>query len=178
MNQHQPSRTCIRAKGQVRPNPSLEPRRYGRPRRPRSAQGLSCAARAARPAAAPVSARTLGLTKRTVAMPLLLAQAVVLFTLPALVACLSAGFSWHQLHRPWLYLGVSTLCLYVVYLTSMYFLSPKSVGYMVSGEPSREPVEPMPALMLLDPYKVPLLVFLVASVPVVIALLRVFKQSQ
>ena len=110
-------------------------------------------------------------------MPLFFAQVIVLFTLPALVAGLSAWLRWQELASPWLYVITAALCLYAIYLASMYFLAPKSVGYMVSGVPSREAVEPMPMLILLEPYKLPLLVFLVASVPVVFLLLRAFKRG-
>jgi hypothetical protein len=48
---------------------------------------------------------------------------------------------------------------------------------MVSGVPSQEAVEPVPMLMLLDPYKLPLLVFLIVSIPVVLALLQAFKRA-
>lgn len=110
-------------------------------------------------------------------MPLFFVEVAILFTLPVLVAGFSAWIKWPHLARPWIYLGATTLCLYAIYIACMYFLSPKSVGYIVSGVPSGKPIEPMPLFMLLEPYKIPLLVFLGASMPVVFALLRAFKQA-
>ena len=104
-------------------------------------------------------------------------QLLLLFTLPALVACLSAWLTWHALATPWTYVVASGICLYVLYALAMYCFAPKSVGYMVSAVPPGEVPKPPPMLMLLEPYKLPLLLFLLASVPAVVLLLRLFKRE-
>jgi len=109
-------------------------------------------------------------------MSLFLLQFVVLFSLPALVAGASAWFARRSLARPRSYFLVAALLLYVAYGVCMYFLAPKAVGYMVSGIPYPAGAEPVPILAVLEPYSMPLLVFLAIAVPAAFALLRPFKR--
>lgn len=105
-----------------------------------------------------------------------LLQLLFLLGLPALVALTSAYLCWGALSRPGLYLLVSLIGLYALYVVAFYLVAPKSVGYMISAVQPGDPSAREPLLMLLEPYARPMLVFAVAALPALLVLLRLFRK--
>jgi hypothetical protein len=105
----------------------------------------------------------------------LLIQIFFLIGFPALLAASSAWLSWNALLKPWRYVLVCCIALYVLYALVIGVLGPKTVGYIVSTSAPGEAAESTPVLVFLEPYIVALMVFTVTALPLIWFLLRHFK---
>jgi hypothetical protein len=101
-----------------------------------------------------------------------------LLSLPFVFACGASYLSWRALSRPVTFLIVATLSLYLLYATLMWLLDPGPVGYTLSVRRPGEVPASEPWFLLLPPYKIPLIAFAVAAVPVLAVLLRLFKKGR
>jgi hypothetical protein len=105
-------------------------------------------------------------------------ELLVLFGLPLLFACGTTYMTWNALSRPVVFLIVAVIVLYLVYAASMWLLAVGPVGYTLSiRTPGEVPVSE-PLFLLLPPYKIPLVVFAGASIPVLAVLLRAFRKER
>ena len=103
-------------------------------------------------------------------------QLIFLLSFPLVVACGSAYVSWGALSKPWVYLVLCAVVLYAFYAALFYLVGPKSVGYAVSAVRPGDTPQDVPPLMLLRPYSIPLIGFVLACVPVVLLLLKAFRR--
>jgi len=60
-----------------------------------------------------------------------LAQTIFIAALPALFVGGAAVLSWQQFGRPWLFVVLSLVVLYAVYVAIFYLLPSQAVGYTV-----------------------------------------------
>lgn len=101
-----------------------------------------------------------------------------LLSLPFVFACGASYLTWRALSRPVVFLIVATVSLYLLYAALMWLLDSGPVGYTLSVRQPGEVPASEPWFLLLPPYKVPLIAFAVAAVPVMAALLRLFKKGR
>lgn len=101
-----------------------------------------------------------------------------LLSLPFVLACGASYLTWRALSRPVVFLIVATVSLYLLYGALMWLLAPGPVGYTLSVRRSGEVPASEPWFLLLPPYKIPLIAFAVAAVPVLTVLLRLFKMGR
>ena len=104
-------------------------------------------------------------------------ELLILAGLPLLFAACVTCLTWGALSRPVVFLVVATVVLYLVYAVSMWLLGPAPAGYMVSIRQPGEIPSSEPLLLLLPPYKIPLIVFVVAAIPMLAVLLRAFRKD-
>lgn len=97
---------------------------------------------------------------------------------PLALACGVSYLTWRALSRPGVFLMVATLVLYLLYAALMWLLDPGPVGYTLSVRQTGEALASGPLFVLLEPYKVPLIAFAVAAIPVLFVLLRTFKKGR
>jgi hypothetical protein len=101
-----------------------------------------------------------------------------LLSLPFVLACGASYLTWRALSRPVIFLIVATISLYLLYVALMWLLDPGPVGYTPSVRQPGEVPALEPWFLLLPLYKIPLIAFSVAAVPVLAVLLRLFKQGR
>jgi hypothetical protein len=104
-------------------------------------------------------------------------ELLFLFGFPLLLACGAAYLTWRALSRPVVFLTVATTVLYFVYAASIWLLAPGPFGFIVSVPQPGEAPASEPLFLLLPPYKMPLIAFAAAAIPVLALLLRVFKKG-
>ena len=105
-------------------------------------------------------------------------QLIFLLTFPLLLSIGAAYLTWNALSGPWKFLILSTVSLYLLYVVSFYFLAPQSVGFtLVAVEPGQIN-QGEPLFAYLEPYYKSLAVFAIASIPTIIALLKLFKRQE
>jgi len=97
---------------------------------------------------------------------------------PLLLACGASYLTWRALSRPAVFLVVTTIVLYLVYVGLMWLLDPGPIGYTLSIRQPGESPAPEPFFPLLSPYKAPLIAFAVAAIPVLAVMLRLFKKER
>jgi hypothetical protein len=102
-------------------------------------------------------------------------QLLFLLAFPLLVAAGVSLLTWNALSGPWKFAVLCTVALYGVYVLCFYFLAPTSVGFAVHAVEPGQPKVDEPLFVYLEPYYKPLAVFSIASIPVVLGLLRLFK---
>jgi hypothetical protein len=96
---------------------------------------------------------------------------------PLLLACGASYLTWRALSRPVVFLIVTTVVLYLLYAALMWLLDPGPVGYTLSyRKPGEAPVSE-PLFLMLPTYKIPLIAFALAAIPVLAVLLRAFKKG-
>ena len=97
---------------------------------------------------------------------------------PLVLACGASYLTWRAMSRPVVFLTVTTVVLYLLYAALMWLLDPGPVGYTLSvRKPGEGPISE-PLFLLLPPYKIPLIVFALAAIPVLAVLLRAFKRGR
>ena len=101
-----------------------------------------------------------------------------LLSFPLLVACSASYTAWRALSRPVVFLIVSTVFLYLLYAALMWLLDPGVVSYTLISRGSGDIPSPEPYFLLLPVYKIPLIAFAVAAIPVLTILLRAFKKAR
>lgn len=105
-------------------------------------------------------------------------ELLFLLGFPLLLASGASYLTWRALSRPVVFLIVATVVLYLLYAALMWLLDPGPVGYSLSiSEPGQAPVSE-PWFPFLEPYKIPLVAFAVAAIPLLTVLLRVFKKGR
>lgn len=97
---------------------------------------------------------------------------------PLVLSCGASFLTWRALSRPVVFLIIATVVLYVLYAALMWLLDPGPVGYTLSIPQPGEAPASEPLFLLLAPYKIPLIAFAVAAVPVLAVLLRAFKKGR
>lgn len=102
----------------------------------------------------------------------------VLLGLPLLFSSVTTYLTWNALSRPFVFLVVATVVLYLVYAASMWLLAAGPVGYTLSIRSPGESPASEPLFLLLPPYKIPLIAFTLAAVPVLVFLLRAFRRGR
>lgn len=100
-----------------------------------------------------------------------------LLSLPFVLACGASYLTWRALSRPVVFLFIATVSLYLLYAALMWLLDPGPVGYTLSVRQPGEVPASKPWFLLFPPYKIPLIAFAVAAVPVLAILLRLFKKG-
>lgn len=105
-------------------------------------------------------------------------ELLFLLAFPLVLACVASYLTWGALSRPAVFLIVTTVVLYFLYAVLMWLLNPGPVGYTLSIRQPGETPASEPWLLLLPPYKTPLVAFAVAAVPVLAVLLRAFKKGR
>ncbi len=105
-------------------------------------------------------------------------ELLILAGLPLLFAACVTCLTWGILSRPVVFLVVATVVLYLVYAASMWLWGPAPAGYTVSIRKPGEVHNSAPLLLLLPPYKIPLIVFFVAAIPMLAVLLRAFRKER
>jgi len=103
-------------------------------------------------------------------------QLLFLLTFPLILATGTSLLTWNALSGPWKFLFLSIITLYVLYVLCFYFLAPASVGFAVRAVEPGQPKADEPLFVYLEPYYKPLAAFLALAVPLVFALLRLFKR--
>lgn len=101
-----------------------------------------------------------------------------LLSLPLVLACGASYLTWKVLSRPVVFLIVATVSLYLLYAALMWLLDPGPVGYTLSVRQPGEVPASEPWFLLLPPYKIPLIAFAVAAVPILAILLHLFKKGR
>jgi hypothetical protein len=105
-------------------------------------------------------------------------QGATLVLLPAIYSVGASVFLWPQLTKPWYFAIACIVSLYALYLMVMYFGTPTMAGYFLE-RPENIPLDqqkPRPLFDFLDPYLLPMFVFSILALPVVLALLKLFRK--
>jgi hypothetical protein len=105
-------------------------------------------------------------------------ELLFLTSFPLVLACVAAYLTWKALSRPVVFLVAATAILYVLYAALMWLLDPGPVGYTVSVRQPGEAPSAEPWFLLLPTYKIPLVAFTAAAIPVLAMLLRAFKKER
>jgi len=105
-------------------------------------------------------------------------ELLFLLAFPLVLACGASYLTWGALSRPVVFLIVATALLYLLYAVLIWLLDPGPVGYTLTVRRPGEVPASEPLFLLLPPYKMPLIAFAVAAVPVLAVLLRVFKKRR
>lgn len=105
-------------------------------------------------------------------------ELLFLLSFPLVLACGASYVTWGALSRPVVFLTVATVVLYLLYAVLMWLLNPGPVGYTLSVRQLGEAPASEPWLLLLPPYKIPLVAFAAAAVPVLLVLLPAFKKGR
>jgi hypothetical protein len=97
---------------------------------------------------------------------------------PLVLACGASYMTWRAVSRPVVFLLVTAVVLYLLYAALMWLLDPGPIGYTLSyRKPDEAPVSE-PLFLMLPTYKIPLIAFALAAIPVLAVLLRTFKKGR
>jgi len=105
-------------------------------------------------------------------------ELLILAGLPLLFAACVTCLTWGALSRPVVFLVVTTVVLYLVYAASMWLWGPAPAGYTVSIRQPGEVHNSELLLLLLPPFKIPIIVFTGAAIPMLAVLLRAFRKER
>jgi heme/copper-type cytochrome/quinol oxidase subunit 2 len=110
-------------------------------------------------------------------LPVAIQFALIIF-LPAIISAGSGYIGGSGIARPWLYFLVTTVVLYVVYVAIFYALAETiSGGFAISRhDPTSSPQVRSSVPNLIAFYAKPLAVFIVAAIPAVIGLNKLFHR--